>query len=906
MSVYCFENFSLDVDGRLLSAQGAPLHLGSRAFDILATLVARAGQVVSKEELIKAVWPATSVDEGALRVHLVSLRKSLGGRAKDFIANVPGRGYQFIPEVCLAVQASAGTAERGPRSTLPNQSVPLIGREQFISDVQDCLASTPLLTIVGPGGIGKTSVAIAVANVMATTHRVVFLDLASVTEGNNLAPSLASALGQNVYGSNAMPAILSELDKGPTLIVLDNCEHVVDAAADVAEEILRRTGATILATSREPLRTTHEKIRQLPPLTFPLADLDCLERSSYSALELFISLVSLVDDRNDFDDPQVLADAADIVRRLDGIPLAIELAAARSLEMDLSGLRRSLVDPFTTLRRGRRTAPPRQQTLRAALDWSYQTLSPHEAELLQRLSVFSGTFRSEDALAVSSRQISDDEFYDAFDGLFLKSLLAPGGEGGRYRLLATTRDYAMEKLAASPYERECRLAHARHCKGELVAAESDWNALASEKWFSRYGGLIHDLRSALAFSFSAVGEEQLAVELAASSNIIWTQLGFMTEQLEVAERALELIRSMDQLDPPTEMHLRLSYGGTLYHICPSKEDEFALNELTQALAISELLDDGADALRATGGISAIHCMNGRYDEALAAADRFDRRFGHVLPNAVSRSRAPNLFSVGNFNEALNQANITMLLAKGRTRGTLNNGASYDQRLSPLATVVKTQWIQGRFRDAANSLHSALNEAEALDHAISTCLYLSVSAYPTALGMGDTALARTLLKQLLKDAEDNSLIRWLEWGQTYRAVANACEAGDQGLFNKTLTPVTGARFENGLIAGGELANEETIDRALSGEPGWCRAELLRLRGELGLEKNAGEARERLRESYDVAKAQGAGFWELRAARSLLLHAPAGQQSTARDLLRETLSRFHGELEVPDLANARALA
>jgi predicted ATPase len=278
----------------------------------------------------------------------------------------------------------------------------------------------------------------------------------------------------------------------------------LDAAADAAGEIRRRTGTTtILATSREPLRTAHEQTRQLPPLTFPPAGLD-IEPSSYAALELFISLASLVDDRHEFDDPQALAAAADIVRRLDGIPLAIHFAAARTLDMDLPRLRRSLADPFTTLRRGRRTAPPRQQTLRSDLDWSYQTLSSQEAELLNRLFVFVGTFCSDDAVAVSSRGAPDDEFYDAFDGLFLKSLLASGCDGGRYRLLVTTRDYASQRLAAS-YEHECRLAHALHCKRELAAAESDWSALDPQSWLSRYGGLIHDLRSALSFSFSTIG-----------------------------------------------------------------------------------------------------------------------------------------------------------------------------------------------------------------------------------------------------------------------------------------------------------------------------------------------------------------------------------------------------------------
>ncbi|MBW9116901.1 helix-turn-helix transcriptional regulator [Rhizobium cauense] len=469
MSLLQFDNYEIDIEQRRLTEHGQPLRLGGRAFDILSTLVSRAGEVVTKEELISHVWPTTIVDEGSLRVHLVALRKTLGDRARRYVETIPGRGYLFagdvrqIPRendiVVMPQLASSPLAGNLPR--IPKR---LVGREECVRSTLELLESARLLTLVGPGGVGKTAVAVVCANVLAESKRVVFLDLATLADGDALLSSLATHLGLNTFGDVVLPGVLAELSRTDTVLFLDGCERVVDAAAHAAETILRESTTTqIVTTTRELLRTPMEKVRQIPPLEFPSDTENCSDIEAYPAVELFLSLAALAGDGVDISRRQDLQIVGDIVGSLDGIPLAIELAAARVFEMDLPTLHRSVADPIAFLRRGRRTAPPRQQTMRATLDWSYSTLSGDEKELLLRLSIFAGTFTTDAALSVWESTDRVDSFHDAFDGLFLKSFLVATQRGGSFRLLLTTRDYAREKLDESSFSMSCRQAHSAYC-----------------------------------------------------------------------------------------------------------------------------------------------------------------------------------------------------------------------------------------------------------------------------------------------------------------------------------------------------------------------------------------------------------------------------------------------------------
>jgi len=391
-NIFVFGSFRLIPAQRMLLDDGKPLRLGSRALDILIALVERAGETVRKDELIARTWPDTVVDEGALRVHLAALRKALGdGRAgKRYIANNPGRGYTFAAPVTREHPHPAAAMPDGP-SAAANLPVPLtriVGRGDIIAALAMQLAQQRLLTIVGPGGIGKTTVAAAVAQALFRSYAdgVWIIGLASLDDPDLVPSALSTALGISPSGTNPVSGITAWLRDKHAVIVLDSCEHVIGAAAALAEAVLKAApGVRILATSREPLRAEGERLHRLASLDVPPAvgDLKPDEALGYSAVQLFNERAMAAATGFTVDDANVAA-VLEICRRLDGVPLALELAAAR---LDVFGVRElaaHLDDRFRVLTSGRRTALPRHQTLGAMLDWSYNLLPATEAAVLRR------------------------------------------------------------------------------------------------------------------------------------------------------------------------------------------------------------------------------------------------------------------------------------------------------------------------------------------------------------------------------------------------------------------------------------------------------------------------------------------------------------------------------------------
>src|SRR6267154_3362988 len=378
---FAFGSFRLIPAQRMLLEDGKPLRLGSRALELLIALVEHAGETIQKDQLIARVWPDTVVDEGALRVHVAALRKALGdGRAGNrYIVNDPGRGYTFVAPVAREQRQPATAPPDGATvgGNLPMPLTRIVGRDGIIAALTAQLAQRRFLTIVGPGGIGKTTVAIAVAETVRASYRdgVWFVGLASLADPDLVPSSLGAALGISLSGANPVFGLTAWLRDKHALIVLDSCEHVVGAAAALAEAVLKAAPRIhILATSREPLRAEGEQLHRLPSLEIPPDSADLAPRDAlrYSAVQLFA-------DRAMATDGFSLADAdvsavLEICRRLDGVPLALELAAARVDAFGVKGLAARLDDRFAVLTKGRRTALPRQQTLRAAMDWSYDLI----------------------------------------------------------------------------------------------------------------------------------------------------------------------------------------------------------------------------------------------------------------------------------------------------------------------------------------------------------------------------------------------------------------------------------------------------------------------------------------------------------------------------------------------------
>ncbi len=444
---------------RLLLHGDQPVRLGSRALEILIALVERPGELVGKNELMARVWPRTFVEDGNLKVQVAGLRRALGDRrgSNRYLATIPGQGYRFVAPVVRTGEPSPAPRAAAPRMhNLPAPVTRVIDRSDRVGALPAQLLRCRFITIVGPGGIGKSTVALAVAEglIEGYDHGVRFVDLAQIRDPLQVLGALVDALGLEIRSDDPIPELIAPLQGKAMLLVLDNCEHVIETTAPLAARILRGApGVQILATSREPLRAEGEHVHRLPPLQTPRTSvgLTAAEALGFPAVQLFVeraAATSCAFELDDRDAPIV----ADICRKLDGIPLAIELAAGRVEAFGLRGLAAHLDDPLQLLTGGRRLALPRHRTMRAALDWGHDLLPERERAVLRRLAIFAGSFTLEAASAVAaSPEIADAEVVVCAANLVAKSLTAAevGGRAPCYRLLETTRAYALEKLADS-------------------------------------------------------------------------------------------------------------------------------------------------------------------------------------------------------------------------------------------------------------------------------------------------------------------------------------------------------------------------------------------------------------------------------------------------------------------------
>ncbi|HTW70727.1 MAG TPA: winged helix-turn-helix domain-containing protein [Acetobacteraceae bacterium] len=450
-----FDQFTIIPDRRLLLRNGAPVRIGGRAFDLLVALVKRRGALVPQHELISEVWPSTLVEPGNLRVQIVALRKAIGDVDGRLIQTDAGRGYRFVAPLSRPTEAPPPPAKSAAAmAQLPTAVTQVIGRGAFIAELAAQLRHRRVITVVGPGGIGKTRVAAACTEAVAGEYRdgASFVDLTPATGLDSVVAQLAESLGIAAPAGELLDAVMLHLRNRQMLLTIDNCEHVVDAAAQIVETIaMGAPGVHILATSRESLRVLGEWVRILPPLPSPTdtAGITASEALTYPAVQLFVERATAM--RHDF----VLTDkearlVAEICRRLDGGALAIELAAAKLHAFSLAWLAAHLDDPLPILNHGRRTAAARHQSLAATIDWSYDLLTDHERSTLQRVAALPGDFTIADAInAAAGDELGDGQVFCAVDGLVSKSLamLDISGPVPRYRLPQTIRIYAYAKFA---------------------------------------------------------------------------------------------------------------------------------------------------------------------------------------------------------------------------------------------------------------------------------------------------------------------------------------------------------------------------------------------------------------------------------------------------------------------------
>jgi predicted ATPase/DNA-binding winged helix-turn-helix (wHTH) protein len=921
-TAFTFGDFRLLATERQLLLSGRPVSLGSRALDLLFDLVENAGELVGKEALIARAWPDTHVEEATLRVHIAALRRALGdGRdGARYIQNEPGRGYRFVAPVLhdIAERRAAPPTpaeERRPVSPPPMSLSRIIGRAATVAALAAQMESRRFLSLVGPGGIGKTTVAIAVADRLAADYRhgVCFVDLTPVSDPRLLPFAVATALGLPA-GEGTCPRLLAFLKDRRMLIVLDNCEHLIEASAYAAEMMLRSTpNIHVLATSREPLRAEGEWVHRLAALGTPDdgAVLTATEALAFPALELFVERASARSGYQLAD-----ADVGGIVRlchRLDGIPLAIELAAARIGVFGACELIAGLEDRLEFFSQGCRTAPPRQQTLRATLDWSYGLLSAAQQTVLARLSVCAGRMDIETTIAVASdRDLAPGDVIDALAELVAKSLIAVHAEAGctLYRLLDTTRAYARGKLDASDDGHATRRRHAQHVHDWLGEAPQAPDPGAMPAGAGALG--IDDMRAALRWCFGPDGDVMLGLSLAARSVFLCFQLTSLDECRSWCERALAALETMPSAAGSLAAQLHAAFGDALLNSQGASPEAAAA--FARAVAIADRLHTHALSQRLAWSQGVERILAGDFEGALVLARSFEarcREIGEERDIQQHRLLAAAYHFHGDQRSAMRHAEAVVATPPDTLAAACQGTFQFCEPYSVLARIY---WVAGRPGAATEAAQRGLDRATATARGLPLCYALATAAI-IALWNGRPDFARKHSNVLQQNAEQHSLIFWQTVSRCLQLAADVRESKTgpedvRALLNDPRWDYRGCAFLYTLSD--EIA---VIDRAALPAPDaeptcWRTAELMRLRA-IALTRQRGadaaaEAEALLARAIDLARAQGALAWELRAATALArLWSRHGRTQQARDLLLPARARFVDGFATADLGDAESL-
>ncbi|WP_394842207.1 helix-turn-helix transcriptional regulator [Pendulispora brunnea] len=920
---YAFGDFRFDPTPRTLLLADEPVRLGTRAFDILRVLLEHAGTVVTADELMARVWPDVVVDETNLRVQIGILRKVLarGEQGPRAIETVP-RGYRFT----LPVSPWDSSLAEPPSSELATHNLPAllattIGRTETITLLTDTLAEQRLVTVTGPGGIGKTTVAIAVAHrcLPRFSHGVCFVDFSALSDAQFVASAIASALGIGVLANDPLAGLLSYLRGKQMLLLLDTCEHVVESVSRLVEALLSHLPELrILATSREVLRATGEWAHRLRPLSHPshTDGLNATDALAYPAVDLFVQRARAGVNRFELQDDDAAIVAA-ICRRLDGMPLAIEFAAARVGELGLREIAARLDDRFGVLVQGRRTALPRHKTLAATLDWSYHLLPPEEQTMLEQLSVFRGAFTADAAVAVAG--IADEQSEEAarldaltcLSNLFAKSLVTAdiGAEVPLYRLLDTTRAFAAEKLAAAGDGESEAVAwrHARYVLSALRAAELEWEGSDPKLWADRHRYLIDDLRGALNWATSVTGDDVLSAKLIADSSLLWISLSLLDEYRRRLESIFErLTAGTVYIDPAISIRLWDVFGHTILHTTGNMETAtIAFRAALEAAQRVGLVDA---ELRVLWGLHVCLTHNGEYRESLATLNRFGSVAAKLDDPGASltyRRMAALVYHYAG-DQAAARIHTEHLLAHASNPAckVRHRGVQHDVRAGARKMLALILWLQGFPEQARARVLESVELSRSLGQAIPLCFSLAIGAIPIAFWMGDRAAAEEFTASLLTCSLEHSMSMWQTYAESYQAIL-------QGNADTLPEPHVGMHLlEIMATVDPSHASEAVLARADEGRAGWCAPELLRIRASRILEQGGAERESKaeaiLHTSLDIARRQQALSWELRTATTLAeLWHRQGRSAEAYALLSAVHGRFTEGFETADLIRAASV-
>jgi predicted ATPase/DNA-binding winged helix-turn-helix (wHTH) protein len=944
--VYACDQWEIDLGRRELRSRGIPVPLGGRAFEVVTVLVQSASEFVTKDHLMERVWPGATVGEGTIHVHISAVRKALGPD-RGLLKTASGRGYRLLGN--WTPQHREGTAARVdspptrtpgalPANNFPPLITRLIGRAAAAQFVRDLVSAYRVVTLTGPGGIGKTSLAIKAVRYLLPDFEDGgwIVELASLSDPGLVPSTVASTLGLKLAGEISAESVARAVGGRHLLLVLDNCEHVIDAVANLAETFTRlcpRT--TIVATSREVLRIDGETVYRVPPLDVPALGQAAPDYiMQYSAVELFVARTKALN-ANFSPHAEDLASIAAICRHLDGIPLAIELAAASAAALGIAQVSAGLRDRFALLTRGRRTALPRQRTLRATLDWSHELLPDAERRLLRRLAVFPGGFTVDSAAAVMADAGLDTAMVtDCIANLVTKSLIAldPTPGAARWYLLETIRAYALEKLAEHAEADIAAGHHALYFRDLFAPQARGARSSLSDEDLARCVREIDNVRAALDWSFSSAGDRAIGVDLTAAYAPVWRHLSLMSECRERCESALLSLEPHVTASMSLRMELQIALASAMFITMGPAEQAKTL--LTEAIETAVALNDLNAQAGALSALLAIYTSRGEYARALIAAKRIEQ-IAHRIGDPIHlrlpyQHMGATLFLSGRPREAQRYfERVLRSPAAPEDRRDVFYSNSNDHAVAR-AMLARALWTQGFAEQALNEARLSLEE-QSTDHPLLLCRALYQGICRIAMMIGDFATADREISRLIGVATGLNAPLWVtaghflkgqllvergEFAQGLLVLRDAFETCDRTGWHISYAEFKGAlalafagtgRLHEALIA---LDDAMAADHEGADGHGWYAPELLRIKGEVLLQQAADQstlaAEDCFNQAAQMARDQDALFWELRIALSVArLRVSQGRHREARAPLASVYDRFSEGFATADLQAARTL-
>ena len=937
--IISFGPFSLVAGERYLTKNGVPLPLGARSLDILVALVSQPNEAISKKDLLARVWPDVTVEESSLRFHIAGLRKILGD-GKDgarYIATLPGRGYCFVAPVFrgssprdeVSVVASAFA-----HVILPSRLSRMVGRDDDVLKLSAQLNASRFVTIVGAGGVGKTTVAIAVGHhlIEAFAGAVLFVDLGMLSDPDLVTSAMASMLGLSVQSNDATPNLVAYLRKKRILLILDTCEHLVEAVAALAASIIDAAPQVhILATSREALRVESEHIYRLDALACPPEDpgLTATVVRTFPAAQLFVERAAASGARLGVSDAEA-AIVASICRKLDGVALAIELAARHVESYGLQQTAALLDQRLTLLWLGSRTAPARQKTLQATLDWSFGLLTELERVVLRRLAAFVGHFTLDAALeVVTSATLDRSIVLGAMDSLIAKSIVAthPIGAMMRYRLLDTTRAYVLESNIDNTESADLAVRHAAYYRRWLEQSGLEWRSLATGEERIPHFAAMNNVRAALEWCFGPDGNIDIGVRLAAAAAPVFLAMSLLSECHRWCERAIFAL-SDEARGGIDEMHLQAALGVSLMFMRGGSDA--ARVTLERSLAIAEERGHTLDQMRLLGPLNMFHLRAGNFATALEYAKRGFNAIG-TAEDSIAVSVAHHLLGISlHLCGDLADARVQLEAALDRGPGSPRTSAVYlgfESKILANAIFARNLWLQGHPDQAIEWARKAVEEARTVDHSL-TLAIASIWAISVFLWTGEIQSAVASIDLLISHAESHSLAPYLVVARGFKSEVairqGDAEGGVESLRDSVqrlhatpyelLTTELNLALASGLSAIGQVDDAiSLVDKSLAevetnGNLLYV-PELLRVKGTILLllpEPNRNNAEACFLQALELSRRGGARAWELRAAIDLArLLAGRGEIDEAHRLLRPVFEHFVEGLGTTDLRAAERL-